>query len=126
MFRWLAAHTASGPGVAADRNVEFMVWAYADHDIGLLFGIPPLIAASKPNAAARDAVWDWLVDNPQAMPSGCDVRKFDVAYVVVGTKRMPGYASKYDPARIAASPNLSLVLRDGGHRYTVTDAARVC
>lgn len=127
VFRWLAAHTTTGQVVAADRNVEFMVWSYADHGTGLLFGIPPLIAASKPNAAARDAVWDWLVDNPGATPSGCDVRKFDVAYLVVGTKRMPGYASQYAPARIAASPNLALTLRDGAVTvYTVTNAARAC
>jgi hypothetical protein len=127
VFRWLAAHTTAGQVVAADRNVEFMVWSYADHGTGLLFGIPPLIAASKPNAAARDAVWDWLVDNPNATPSGCDVRRFDVAYLVVGTKRMPGYASKYDPARIAASPNLSLALRDGEVTvYAITNAARAC
>jgi hypothetical protein len=127
VFRWLAAHTTSGQVVAADRNVEFMVWSYADHGTGLLFGIPPLITASKPNAAARDAVWDWLVDNPGATPSGCDVRKFDVAYLVVGTKRMPGYASQYDPARIAASPNLVVALRDGAVTvYAVTVPGRVC
>ena len=127
VFRWLAAHTTSGQVVAADRNVEFMVWSYADHGTGLLFGIPPLIAASKPNAAARDRVWDWLVDNPNATPSGCNVRKFDVAYLVVGSKRMPGYASKYDPARIAASPNLAPALRDGPVTvYSVTTAARAC
>jgi hypothetical protein len=127
VFRWLAAHTTAGQVVAADRNVEFMVWSYADHGTGLLFGIPPLIAASKPNAAARDAVWDWLVANPNATPSGCDVTRFNVAYLVVGTKRMPGYASKYDPARIAASPNLALTLRDGDVTvYAVTDAARAC
>jgi hypothetical protein len=127
VFRWLAAHTTSRQVVAADRNVELMVWAYGDYDTGLLFGLAPLIAASKPNAAARDAVWDWLVDNPNATPSGCDVRKFDVAYVVVGAKRIPGVGSKYDLARIAASPNLTVVRRDGGITvYAVTAAARAC
>lgn len=127
VFRWLAAHTGAGQVVAADRNVEFMVWSYADRGTGLLFGIPPLIAASKPNAAARDAVWDWLVGNPGARPSGCDVRRFDVAYLVVGPKQMPGYVRDYDPARIASGPNLTLVHRDGAVTvYRVTAAAASC
>jgi hypothetical protein len=127
VFRWLAAHTTSGQVVAADRNLNFVVWSYADYDTGLLFGIPPLIAASKPNAAARDGVWAWLVGNPGATASGCDVAKFNVAYVVVGTKVMPGYVSQYDRARIAATPNLTLALRDGEVSvYAVTAAARAC
>ena len=127
VFRWLAAHTTSGQVVAADRNVELMVWSYGDYGTGLLFGLAPLIRTSKPNAAARDAVWDWLVENPDATPSGCNVRRFDVAYLVVGSKRIPGVGSQYDPALLAASPNLTVVRRDGGITvYTVTKAGRAC
>lgn len=127
VFRWLAAHTTPAQVVANDRNIEFMMWSDADYGTGLLFGIPPLIVANKPNAAARDAVWAWLVNNPGATPSGCDVRKFNVAYLVVGIEQIPGFAGKYDRARITATPNLTVVHRDGDITvYAVTNAAREC
>lgn len=127
VFRWLAANTPAGQVVANDRNVEFMMWSYADYGTGLLFGLPPLIAANRPNAAARDAVWAWLVGKPGAKPVGCNVRKFNVAYVVVGTQQIPGFTGNYDRARLATTANLTVAHRDGGITvYSVTAAGRAC
>jgi hypothetical protein len=148
VFDWLAQHTSKNQVVAFDRNTQFLVWSYVDHGTGLLFGIPPLIAASRPNESERDAVWDWLVNNPAtknpgaddprvpnpgadtsapgAAPAGCYVRKFGVAYVVVGGGHMPGFAIKYDPSRLARSRAVTLVHRDGQllvYRVTPTGAA---
>ena len=127
VFRWLHDHTLPGQVVAADRNVESMVWVYADYGTGLLFGIPPLIAASKRNAHARDVAWDWLVGNPGAVPAGCEVREFGVAFVVVGDQRVTGYPTKYDRTRLSATPNLKLVHQDGGIKvFAITSAGRAC
>ena len=126
VFRWLAAHTTAGQVVAADRNVESMAWVYADYGTGLLFGIPPLIAASKPNAHARDVAWDWLVGNPGG-PLGlrgaqvrCRVRRR-------GHPAVPGYPTKYDRTRLGATPNLTLVHRDGDIEvFAITSVGRAC
>lgn len=124
---WLAQHTPKGQVVAYDRHLEFMTWAYADENVGTLFGIPPLVKENLGNYTERLTAWYWLVNKAAAPPAGCLVRKFGIAYVAVGKARMPGWSASYSRARLAASPNVALVHRDGNLKiYQVTAAGRAC
>jgi hypothetical protein len=126
-YQWLQENTAPDAVVAYDRHLEFMTWSYADYDTGLLFGIPPLEAASRANYTERWAAFDWLVDNKGAKPAGCLVRKFNIEYVAVGQRRMPAWSADYSRPRLAASDKVELVHQDGKLRvFKVTDAGRAC
>lgn len=128
VFRWLAVHTPKGSVVAYDRHLELMTWSYADYSVPLLFGIPPLVPASKLDYAQRFQAWGWLVNTP-GIPAtaGCLVRKYAIAYVVVGEARMPGVFADYSRARLARSPRLTLAHQDGAIRvYSVNAAATAC
>ncbi|MER5705233.1 DUF6541 family protein [Micromonospora sp. NPDC002296] len=127
-FEWLAEHTPPGATVAYDRHSEFMSWSYADYGTPLLFGIPPLPGLPTENYDQRWAAWGWLVDNKDAVPAGCEVRRFDIGYVVVGSRRIPGtWGRHYDRQRLAASDKLTLAQEFGAVKiYRVTDAGRAC
>jgi hypothetical protein len=126
-FAWLARSTAPGSVVAYDRHLEMMTWSYVDEGVRPLFGIPPLREKDRGDYAQRLRAWDWLVDNEGAPPAGCLVRHFAVQYVVVGDARVPGWPVHYNGRRLADSPRLHLVHRDGGIRvYAVNAAGRAC
>jgi hypothetical protein len=126
-FAWLARSTAPGSVVAYDRHLEMMTWSYADDGVRPLFGIPPLRDEDRIDYDQRFRAWDWLVDNKDAPPAGCLVRRFAVQYVVVGDARVPGWPTHYSRRRLAGSPRLDLVHRDGGIRvYAVNAAGRAC
>jgi len=126
-FAWLARSTAPGSVVAYDRHLEMMTWSYADDGVRPLFGIPPLRDEDRVDYDERLRAWDWLVDNRGAPPAGCLVRRFGVQYVVVGDARVPGWPAHYSRRRLADSPRLDLVHRDGGIRvYAVNAAGRAC
>ena len=126
-FSWLAAHTARNQVVAADRNVDLMTWLYADYDVKPLFGIPPLTPASKAVYDERWVVFEWLTNRSGARPAGCLVRKYQVAYLVTGPQRVPGWPRNYTKTALAASPNVSLVRDDKGVKvWSVTPAGRAC
>jgi hypothetical protein len=126
-FLWLRDHTPAGSVVAYDRHLEFMTWSYADYDTDLLFGVPPLTASSLPNYDRRWAAFNWLANTEGAKPAGCDVRDLDVEYLAFGKRRMPGWKADYSRARLASSPNVRLVHREGDLRiFAVTDAGRAC
>jgi len=126
-YAWLDRHTGHDAVVAYDRHLEFMTWSYADYDTGLLFGIPPLIKSSLSDYDQRWAVFDWLVNNKGAKPAGCLVRKFNVEYLAVGQRRMPGWSANYSRARLARSDRVRLVHQDGGLRvFQVTPAGMAC
>ena len=104
-----------------------MTWSYADDGVRPLFGIPPLRDEDRVDYDQRFRAWDWLVDNKGAPPAGCLVRRFAVQYVVVGDARVPGWPAHYSDRRLADSPRLDLVHRDGGLRvYAVNAAGRAC
>jgi hypothetical protein len=126
-YLWLKEHTRPDAVVAYDRHVEFMTWSYADYGTGLLFGIPPLDRDSKANWAERWRVFYWLVNEPHAEPAGCLVRKYDIEYLAVGMRRVPGWTSHYRQTRLAKSDRVRLVHSDGALRiFEVTDAGRAC
>ncbi|HEX8767166.1 MAG TPA: hypothetical protein VF714_02285, partial [Jatrophihabitans sp.] len=128
-FQWLADHTEEGKVVAYDRHLEFMTWSYADYGVPLLFGIPPLPAQKQEiqDYQQRFRAWDWLVNNPDAEPAGCQVRKYGIQYVVTGTDRVPGNQAHYKRALLAKSTRLTLVHRDGGLRvYQVNADGMAC
>ncbi len=127
-YRWLAENTPPGSVVAYDRHREFMTWSYADYEVPLLFGIPPLPGLPPENYEKRWAAWHWLVDNKDAAPAGCEVRRLNISYLVVGKRRMPGtWARHYDPERMAATDRLTLAHEVGNIQiYQVTDAGRAC
>ncbi|WP_270886435.1 DUF6541 family protein [Pedococcus sp. 5OH_020] len=126
-YQWLAQHTARDRVVAYDRHLEFMTWSYADYDAPLLFGIPPLTASSLRNYDERYAAFEWLANSADVEPSGCLVRKYDIEYLAVGQRRMPGWSPHYSRARLAKSRNVELVHQDGRLRvFKVTDAGRAC
>lgn len=126
-YQWLQANTSRDAVVAYDRHLEFMTWSYADYDTGLLFGIPPLEASSRANYDERWAAFDWLVDNKDAKPAGCLVRKFNIEYLAVGQRRMPAWSPNYSRPRLAASDKVELVHEDGKLRvFKVTDTGRAC
>jgi hypothetical protein len=126
-FQWLKANTAPDAVVAYDRHVEFMTWSYADYGTGLLFGIPPLVKSSQLNYEQRWAAFNWLVDNENAKAAGCLVRKFNIEYLAVGPRRVPGWPASYSRERLARSDNVELVHQDGRLRvFKVTDAGRTC
>lgn len=127
-FRWLRQHTPPGGVVAYDRHREFMSWSYADYDVPLLFGIPPLPGLPSENYERRWDAWDWLVNSKDSTPAGCEVRRFNISYVVVGKRRMPGSWDKhYESDRLAASDRIALAHQVGAIRiYRVTDAGRAC
>jgi hypothetical protein len=127
VFEWLAQHTSVGKVVAYNRHVDFMTWSYADYGVAELFGIPPRVKASERDYHDRVLALFWLVGNPTAEPSGCLVRKYRIEYVVVGHQHFPGETRSYSPARLAASPNVTLVHSDGGLKvYQVTKAGMAC
>lgn len=122
VFRWLAQHTPKGDVVASDRHVEFVTWSYINDNVPLLFGFPPVVKASVADYAERYRAWNWLVNNPSAPPAGCLVRKYRIAYVVVGRVRMPGERVHYSRTRLAASPQVTLVHQDGPLKVYQVDA----
>jgi hypothetical protein len=127
VFEWLAQHTPAGKVVAYDRHKEFMTWSYADYGVAELFGIPPLAKENLPNYSDRWQAWLWLVNGPRAKPAGCLVRKYRIEFVVVGGKGFPRLKPDYSRARIAASPNVTLVHSDGDLKvYQVNKAGMVC
>lgn len=127
VYQWLATHTAKGKVVAYDRNLQFMTWSYADYGVEPLFGIPPVINDNKGNYADRYRAFEWLADSKGAKPAGCAVERFGVEYVAVGGPQVPAWPAHYSNQRIAKSPNVSLVHKDGKLRiYQVTDAGRAC
>lgn len=128
-FQWLADHIDDGKVVAYDRHLEFMTWSYADYGVPLLFGIPPLPAQKVEirDYEQRFAAWDWLVNNPDAEPAGCLVRKYGIQYVVTGKVRVPGIAAHYKRPLLAKSTRLDLVHSDGDLRvYQVNDQGMAC
>ena len=128
-FQWLADHVDDGKVVAYDRHLEFMTWSYADYGVPLLFGIPPLPAQKEESLdyAQRFDAWDWLVNNPDAEPAGCLVRKYGIQYVVTGKYRVPGIAAHYKRPLLAKSTRLDLVHSDGDLRvYQVNDQGMAC
>jgi hypothetical protein len=128
-FQWLAEHTDRGRVVAYDRHLEFMTWSYADYGVPLLFGIPPLPTqkVELKDYTQRFDAWNWLVNNPDAFPAGCLVRKYGIQYVVTGKERVPGIAAHYKRALLAKSTRLHLVHSDGGVKvYEVTDRGTAC
>jgi hypothetical protein len=126
-FAWLAAHTNDNQVVAADRNVDLMTWLYADYDVKPLFGIPPLTASSRAAYNQRWAAFEWLTNKPNVKPAGCFVRKYQVAYLVTGPERVPGWTRDYTQHALAASPNVTLVHNDKGVKvWSVTPAGRAC
>ncbi|NES15506.1 MULTISPECIES: DUF6541 family protein [Micromonospora] len=127
-FRWLQQNSPPGSVVAYDRHREFMSWSYADYDVPLLFGIPPLPGLPTENYERRWDAWNWLVNSRDARPAGCEVRQLNISYVVTGKRRMPGGWDKhYESDRIAASNKIALVHQIGSIRiYRVTDAGRAC
>ncbi len=127
VYRWLAANTAPGKVVAYDRNRQFMTWSYADYGVDPLFGIPPVFASNKKRYNDRYAAFQWLANSKGARAAGCEVDRFGVEYVAVGGPPVPGWPADYKASKIATSPNVSLVHRDGRLRvYRVTDAGRAC
>ncbi|MGW5672087.1 DUF6541 family protein [Micromonospora sp. NPDC003776] len=127
-FRWLQQNTPPGSVVAYDRHREFMSWSYADYDVPLLFGIPPLPGLPTENYEKRWDAWNWLVNSEDARPAGCEVRRLNISYVVTGKRKMPGAWEKhYEPDRLTTSNRITLVHQVGGIRiYRVTDAGRAC
>jgi hypothetical protein len=126
-FSWLAAHTTGNQVVAADRNVDLMTWLYADYDVKPLFGIPPLTVSSRKAYNERWAAFEWLTNTPHAKPAGCFVRKYQVAYLVTGPQRVPGWGRAYTQHALAASPQVTLVHNDKGVKvWSVTPAGRAC
>jgi hypothetical protein len=127
MFGWLAQHVPAGDVYATDRNRDFASWAYADHGTGVLFGISPLVPKSREDGSERLQAWFWLVNAPDAPAAGCQVRKYHVAYVLIGSEHVPDFAGQYYPKQVARSPRLRLAHTDGPLRaYRVTAAARAC
>jgi hypothetical protein len=129
VFEWLATNTPRGEVAAYNTNREFLTWAYADYGVGLLFGLTPHTEPdSRENYAQRRQAWNWLVDNKKSAPSGCLVQKFKVRYVVTSTSHIPGpWAVIYDRKRLAKSPNLAPVHKDGPITvYQVTPRGRAC
>ncbi|MER5334829.1 DUF6541 family protein [Micromonospora sp. NPDC002717] len=127
-FEWLAENNPPGATVAYDRHHEFITWAYADYEVPLLFGIPPLPGLPTENYERRWDAWNWLVDNADARPAGCEVRQFNISYVVVGKRNMPGAWDKhYERERLEASDRLELAHTIGRISiYRVTEAGRSC
>jgi hypothetical protein len=129
VYRWLAQHTPKGSVVAWNRNVEFFPWAFADYKVSPLFGIPDLIPANRLNASQRYMAWDFLVDNAyNRAQAGCLVRKFRIAYVVVGAHHIPGtYKGQLLHTKVSTSPNVDLVHTDGSlHVYQVNASGLAC
>jgi hypothetical protein len=132
VFTWLARYTPPGKVVAYKRNVDYMIWSYADYGVPGLFGISPRVTASKPDNVARQRAWRWLIGNPGVLHAGCLVRRYRVEYVVTGSQHLPEPKAfprtmDYTRARLAATPNLTLVHADGGIRvYRVTKAGMAC
>jgi hypothetical protein len=128
VFAWLAGHITNGDVAAYARHDEFMTWSYADNGVPLLFGIPPLTATERPNYDDRLHAWAWLTNGAKSTPQGCLVQKFGIEYVVVGRQRVPGWPFRYyNPARLAVSPNVTLVHQDGPLKvYQVNDAGKAC
>ncbi|MEH0974166.1 DUF6541 family protein [Micromonospora sp. CPCC 205546] len=127
-YEWLAENTPRGGTVAYDRHHEFISWSYADYEVPTLFGIPPLPGLPTENYDRRWDAWNWLVDNADARPAGCEVRRFNISYVVVGTRNMPGAWDKhYERKRLEASDRIELAQKFGRIRiYQVTEAGRSC
>jgi hypothetical protein len=128
-FEWLAERTPPGKVVAYDRHVEFMTWSYVDHGAALLFGIPPLqLGPNRDNYNQRWVAWDWLVNNENAPPAGCLVRRFGIEYVVTGNRRIPRVTSiHYDRERLIDSDRITLVHEVGAIKiYQVNDLGRTC
>jgi hypothetical protein len=128
-FQWLAEHTDRGKVVAYDRHLEYMTWSYADYGVPLLFGIPPLPTQKVEirDYAQRFDAWNWLVNNPDAPPAGCLVRKYGIQYVVTGKERVPGIVAHYKRPLLAKSTRLHLVHSDGGVKvYEVNELGMAC
>lgn len=124
---WLAEHLPR-PGVAAyDQNLDMVTWSYVDDQVGFLFGEPPVTGAQATDYDLRWQVWNWLVDNPGAVPAGCLVNRYHVQFVVIGEPHVPNFPAHYVPARVIASPRLDLVHVDGKIKiYKVNETGRAC
>ena len=128
-YRWLAENTPPGKVVAYDRHRQFMTWSYIDYGAPVLFGLPPLPVFDVENYDRRWDAWNWLVNSPDARLAGCEVRRFNVEYVVVGGGRyMPGgWDRHYDPERIDLTDRLTLAHQVGKIKiYRVTEVGRAC
>jgi hypothetical protein len=132
VFQWLARHTAPGNVIAYNRNIDYMIWSYADYGVPGLFGISPRVRASGHDNVQRQLAWIWLIGNRRVPPAGCLVRKYRIEYVVIGARHLPqprtwNPAMDYTRARLAATPNVTLVHSDHGIAvYQVTRAGMAC
>ncbi|MFD0787217.1 hypothetical protein ACFQZ8_25225, partial [Micromonospora azadirachtae] len=126
-FAWLDGRVQPGQVVAYDRHRQFMTWSYADYGTPLLFGMPPSQTAVAENWEDRWRAWRWLVNNADAPPAGCAVRRLGIGYVIVGSANYPGWRAHYRQSRLDRSDRLTPVHRvDGIRIYQVTEAGRVC
>ena len=126
IFQWLTEKTTPGKAIAYDRR-QYLAWSYVDYGVPALFGLEPVPAFEAEYYTPRSQAWDWLVNNEGAQPGGCQVRRFDVEYVVVGGRPMLDEKSHYDLDRLAASDRLTLVHQmDTFKVYRVTEAGRAC
>jgi hypothetical protein len=126
-FRWLASHTPNGDVVAYDQNLEMMPWSYVDHQVGFLFGQPPISGSAVADYTQRWAAWNWLVDNPGARPAGCLVNRFRVDYVAFSSDRLANFPMHYDPTRLTDDTHLALTYQTGPIViYRVTGTGRAC
>lgn len=126
-YEWLAAHTSRGQVVAWDLNRDFLTWAHSDNGVGELFGITGLDAGAQNNFRQRLRVLAWLVNDKGAGAAGCLVKRFNVVYLAVGDKHVPGFRGHYTRSRLAASTRVTLAHVDGPVAiYRVTRAAGSC
>ena len=132
VFSWLHRHTSPGMVVAYNRNVDYMIWSYADYGVPGLFGIAPRVRANWPDDAARQQAWRWLIGTPGVQPAGCLVRRYRIEYVATGSQHLPEPLAfprtmNYSLSRLAATPNVTLAHQDQGIRvYRVTSAGAAC
>lgn len=126
-YAWLAAHTARGQVVAWDFNRDFLTWAHSDNGVGELIGSTALDPTARNNFRQRVRVLAWLVNDKGAAAAGCLVKRFNVVYLAVGTRHVPGFPGHYTRRRLAASTRVALVHEDGPVAiYRITAAGRSC
>jgi hypothetical protein len=107
---WL--HARGGGVIADDVHRDFVTWINADDGLPVLRGMVPLAGKGKADWADRTRVWNALVWTRPGRGS-CLPDRYDVRWVVVGTRHMPGGHRTYRPDRLANSPYLHLAHVDG-------------
>jgi hypothetical protein len=129
VFNWLQAHTRPGASVAWDANIDFMSWAYGDYGVTSLYGLHPQVGPGVADDRARQRALAWLAGTPTAEPAGCEVRAYNVQFLAVGPPHLRSaiFHPSIDRRRVASTPRLTLVHRDGQLSvYAVTAAGRQC